>query len=239
MAIHQHKYLKLVALSFVVFLLMANWFDARLVQLFGFVNTDAGTLIFPFTFLCGNIITEVYGFKEMRLIIWLAFACNLVFWLYGQFVIHLPSPQYALANNHRFDLLLHAEGRIALASFVAYFIAEPFNALLVAKSKIWLKGRFMTIRFLGANCLASAIGSAVFTVIAFMGAMPNWDLWVLAFTMWLIKVVLEAIFLPISVGVASKLKRIEKVDIYDKYTQFSLFRLNTNYQVDDNHFTRS
>lgn len=230
------KYFKLLMLGFVLVLLMANWFDARLVQIFGFVNTDAGTLIFPLTFILGDVITEVYGFKRARLVIWLAFACNLLFLLYGQLVIHLPSPHYAIVNNHRFDALLHAEGRIVIASFIAYFIGEPLDILMVAKTKILLKGRFMAARFFGSTLISSAVGSVVFGVIAFMGTMPNHDLWVLIFTMWMIKVVLEALFLPFSVWLASRLKRTEQMDIYDNDTRFSLFRFGTDYQQSDNHF---
>ena len=230
------KFLPILMLGFVLVLLMANWFDARLVQLFGFINTDAGTLIFPFTFIIGGIITEVYGFKYARVTIWLAFICNFLFLLYGQLVIHLPSPHYALARNHGFDQLLHAEARIIIASFIAYFVAEPLDTYLVAKTKVWLKGRLMALRFFTATFIASFVGSILFGIIAFWGVMSDSNLLLLIITMWLIKVAIEVIFLPLSVWTATRLKRVEQCDIYDSRTNFSLLKLDIQYTRPDNQF---
>lgn len=233
------KYLSLLVMGFTLCLVMANWFDARLIQLFGFINTDAGTLVFPLTFILGDIITEVYGFKNTRRTIWIGFVGNFLFLAYGQLVIHLPSPAYAVAHNHMFDQLLYAEARIVIASFIAYFVAEPLDAYCVAKTKILFKGRYMAARFLGSMVCASAIGSIVFTVIAFWGTMPMMDLLILMLTMWLIKIAVELIMLPVAVWYAHVLKRAEHLDVYDDHTDFSLLKLGTEYQRSANRFKTS
>ena len=231
----QPRFLGILTISFTMCLVMANWFDARIIDIFGIV-TDAGTLVFPLTFVLGDVITEVYGFKNTRRAIWIAFVFNFLFMLYGQIVIHFPSPAYALHRNQVFDHLLQAESRIVIASFVAYFIAEPLDAYLVAKAKILSNGKLMAVRFFLSTFLASALGSTVFGVIAFMGVMSTVNLISLILTMWLIKVAVELIVLPASVFCAKRLKRIENIDIYDINTKFSLFNFNNRYDNTDNHF---
>jgi uncharacterized integral membrane protein (TIGR00697 family) len=229
-----YKHLWFLMLSFSMVLVLANWFDARLVSLFGFV-TDAGTLIFPITFLLSDLITEVYGFKQARRAIWCGFLFNLVFLLYGQLVIHLPNPDFQ-TNNAMFDALLDINARIIFASFISYLVSEPLNAYLLAKLKIRMHGHHMGLRFVLSTIIASAVDSMLFGSIAFYASMSHSHLIALITTMWVIKVIIEIIGLPISIRLANKLKRLEKLDIYDAHTNFSLFALNANYTAKDNQF---
>jgi uncharacterized PurR-regulated membrane protein YhhQ (DUF165 family) len=106
----------------------------------------------------------------------------------------------------------------------------------MAKLKIKMQGNFIGIRFLSSTIIASCVDSFIFSIIAFYGIMSNSNLVHLIFTMWLIKVVIEVLGLPISIKIAKKLKQIERLDIYDKRTNFSLFKLDTNYSEKDNEF---
>src|SRR5579883_2959033 len=119
----ESNYLWFLTLSYTMVILLANWFDPRLIKIFN-LTTDAGTLIFPLTFLLSDLITEVYGYKHARRAIWCGFFFNAIFIAYGQLIIHLPSPDFA-ANNAMFDTLLAMNVRILLASAISYLVAEP------------------------------------------------------------------------------------------------------------------
>lgn len=234
-ALKPAKALSFLMLSYVVVLLLANWFDVRLVNLGFDLTTDAGTLIFPLTFLLSDLITEVYGYKQSRRAIWYGFLFNIVFILYGQLIVHLPSPNDAPLNQS-FDQLFSFNILIIIASFISYLIAEPLNALLLAKLKIRFKGRFMAGRFVISTMLAAALDTSVFSLIAFSSVLGRSELIHFIMTMWVIKVAVEMIGLSFSVPLARRLKVYEGLDIYDTRTKFNLFRFNTDYQSIDNHY---
>ncbi len=228
------RYLWFLTTCFSMVITLANWFDPRLVSVFGLV-TDAGTLIFPLTFLLSDLITEVYGYKQARRAIWCGFLFNALFLVYGQLVIHLPSPSFP-TQNELFDNMLAINTRIIIASFISYFLSEPLNSLLMAKLKIRLNGRKMGVRFLASTFVASGIDSFIFSFIAFSGTMSSANLIELILTMWLIKVAIEALGLPFSIRLAQTLKRAEQIDIYDQNTKFNIFSLNGDYQPTENKF---
>lgn len=228
------NYLWFLTLTYSMVMVLANWFDPRLISLFGFV-TDAGTLIFPLTFLLSDLITEVYGYKFARQAIWCGFLFNALFIIYGQIIIHLPSPAYS-TNNAMFDTLLTMDARIILASGISYLISEPMNSFVIAKLKIKMRGRYLSVRFLLSTLFASGIDSFIFSTIAFYGVMSHLNLINLIFTMWFIKVMIECLGLPFSVTLAKRLKKAEHMDIYDKKTQFNLFSLDTTYSAKANEF---
>lgn len=232
------RFLWFIMLSYSMVLVMANWFDARLIHLFG-LNTDAGTIIFPLTFLLSDLMTEVYGYKHARRAIWAALMFNLLFLAYGQMIIHLPSPSYALHNNQEFDRLFGMNIRIVIASTLSYLAAEPLNSYVMAKLKISSKGRYMGMRFIASTWVASAVDSTVFTVVAFYSLMNSWEMFYFIITMWFIKVFVEVIGLPISTYLARKLKRAEGLDIYDKRTNFNFFRWEAEYSQEDNFSSHS
>jgi len=228
------NYLWFLTLAYTMAIVFANWFDPRLITIAG-LNTDAGTLIFPFTFLLADLITEVYGYKYARRAIWCGFLFNAIFIIYGQIVIHMPSPNYP-TNNELFDKILTINCRIILASGISYIIAEPANSYLMAKLKIKFYGRLLAVRFLSSTVIASGIDSLIFGVIAFYGVIDNKNLLDLIVTMWLIKVAIELCGLPIAIKLAKNLKQVEQLDIYDRKTNFNVFKLDTNYTTTDNEY---
>lgn len=232
---HPH-YLGFLTLSYTMVIVLANWFNPRFVEIFG-LTTDSGTLIFPLTFMLSDLITEVYGYKQARRAIWCGFFFNILFVLYGQAVIHMPSPDFA-TNNAMFDELLSVSTRIIIASTISYFMAEPFNSYLMAKMKIKMQGAYMGLRFVISTFIAAGIDSFIFTLIAFYGTMSHVHLFELATTMWFIKVFIEIAGLPLSIRLAKKLKNIEQLDIYDKHTQFNVLSLDNRYTEKDNAFER-
>ena len=185
----QPNYLWFITLTYAMVIVLANWFDPRLINL-GWLDTDAGTLIFPLTFLLSDLITEVYGYKYARRAIWCGFLFNALFIIYGQIIIHLPNPNYP-TNNEVFDTLLATNIRIIIASAISYLISEPFNSIIMAKLKIKMNGRYMGIRFILSTIIASGTDSFIFGTIAFYGLVANIHLISLILSMWLIKVVIE------------------------------------------------
>ena len=233
----QPKALWFLMLSFSIILSFANWFDARLISIGGLV-TDAGTLIFPITFMLADVLTEVYGYKQTRRAIWVGFLFNILFVAYGQLITLFPGPDY-YHNNTYFDHLIAINIRITLASFISYLCAEPLNAYLISRLKIKTNGKHIAFRFVFSTVLAAAVDSTVFGILAFLGTMPNTELYKLISTMWLIKVMIEIIGLPLSVYCAKKLKQYEDLDIYDTHTTYSLFSLDAQYQESDNKIKRN
>lgn len=221
--------------SYTAVILLANWFDIRLIKI-GFIETDAGTLIFPLTFLLSDLITEVYGYKYARRAIWVGFLFNFLFIAYSQLVIHLPSPSYASATNQSFDALLGFNGRIIIASTISYLCAEPLNSYVMARLKIRMKGKYMSFRFVVSTIAASLFDSFIFGTLAFGGTMPSHDLIIFNATMWMVKVIIEIFGLSISVRLANKLKRYECLDRYDTGTKFNFFSLDANYPTNNNKF---
>ena len=209
-------------------LVVANWFDARLIALGPFV-TDAGTIIFPVTFIMGDIITEVYGYQYARQAIWIGFFTNLIVLLYGQLIIHLPSPIDA-PFNHLFTTLLMQNVRICLASSISYLCAEPANAYMIAKLKIMYRGRSMWFRFLLSTIVGASIDTLLFSIIAFYRVIPLQEIAIMIATVWLAKVMIEMISLPFSTALAKKLKAIEGVDQYDTHTNFTVWRWKITYE---------
>jgi uncharacterized integral membrane protein (TIGR00697 family) len=223
----QSKYLWFLVMSYAMVLVMANWYDPRLVQIFH-LNTDGGTVIFPVSFLLADIVTEVYGYKFARLAIWLGFFWNLIFSLYGLLITHLPNPSF-ISGVQPFDHIFGLDVRIIFASLVSYFCAEPLNAFIIAKLKILFQGRGMALRFVASTVFASLVDSSVFTLIAFSGVIPSQNILVFILSMWGIKVLIEVCGLFVSVPLAKFLKRREGLDRYDIGTRFSLFSLDTRY----------
>ncbi len=230
------NFLWFLTLTYTMVIVLANWFDPRLIKILG-LTTDAGTLIFPLTFLLSDLITEVYGYKHARRAIWCGFLFNALFIVYGQLVIHMPSPDYP-TNNQMFDTLLATNIRIIIASGISYLISEPLNSYVMSKLKIKMQGRFLGVRFISSTVIASGVDSFIFSVIAFYGVMSNVNLFYLILTMWFIKVLIEVAGLPISIRLAKKLKQTEKLDIYDKNTNFNVFKLDTKYVENDNAFQK-
>lgn len=228
------QYLWLLMIAYVAVLLLANWFDVRLVN-FGVLIMDAGTIIFPLSFLTSDLLTEVYGYQWARRAIWVGFVGNMVFMLYGALITHLPN-EPSSQPSVLFDQIFSLNARIIIASTISYFICEPVNSLIVAKTKLWLHGRHVGLRFLSSTVIASGLDSVIFTLIAFTGVLPANVLFTMMFDMWLVKVIVETLGLPVSTYLARVLKRKEQLDVYDGHTRFNLFKWKINYTTADNQY---
>ncbi|MCX7091628.1 MAG: queuosine precursor transporter [Legionellales bacterium] len=227
------KYLWLLILSYSMILAMSNWYDSRIVEIFG-ISVTPGSMVYSLTYLISNSITEVYGFKNARKAILIALVFNIIFLLYGWLVISLPTPT-TISTNPLFGEFLLVNSRIIGASFVSYLISEPLNARIFSEMKIKLND-FFGLRFILPLLISGFVDSILFISIAFYNTIPNKDFFNLILHVWMIKSFVEILGLPLSIYITKKLKRIEELDIVDTNTNFTMFSLETNYTKLDNKY---
>ncbi len=212
------------AALFVTCLLAANTIAAKLIVVGGIVLT-AGIVIFPLSYVLGDVLTEVWGYTVARRVIWLGFACNVVMvaaiWVGGA----LPAAPFG-ATQLAYDEVLGQTPRILGASFVAYLIGEFANAFVLAKLKVATRGRWLWLRTIGSTIVGQALDSAVFVTLAFAGTMPGAALAGLVMGQWIFKVLYEAAGTPLVYAVVGWLKAREGVDAYDRQTDFNPFLLS-------------
>ena len=232
--VSQFKFLWFLMLLYIIIILMANWYNARIVQFLS-IATDAGTMIFPITFMVSNLITEVYGYKFARKAIWFGFLFNIAFIIYGLVITHMDSPDFAV-DNHMFDKIFSMNIWIIVASFVSYWCSEPTNSYVMAKMKLFTHGRFIWFRFVFSTVVASFFDSIIFTHIAFSRLFDYETIWLLILAMWLVKVIIEIAGLLISIPAATKLKDYEGVDRYDIGTKFAIFSTECKYLKETNKY---
>jgi len=213
-----------IASIFVTCLITANIIAVKLIFLFGFL-VPAGIIIFPLSYLFGDVLTEVYGYGAARRVIWLGFACNLL----AVIAIYLGGLAPAAPfwhNQAAYETILGFTPRLLLASFIAYLVGEFTNSFVLAKLKMATKGHWLWTRTIGSTLLGEGVDTIIFISIAFWGIIPSQLLLTAILTQWAFKVLYEVIATPFTYLVVGFLKRRESLDTYDYQTNFSplLFR---------------
>jgi uncharacterized integral membrane protein (TIGR00697 family) len=202
----------IVAAFFVTALVVSNIIAVKLVEISGRVF-PAGLVIFPLSYLLGDVLTEVYGVRAARRVIWLGFACNLLAIGAIQAAIHLPAAGFWQDNQGAYERILGTTWRLFLASLAAYVVGELANAYVLAVMKGATGGRFLWTRTIGSTIVGEGLDSAIFVTIAFAGtgaALANPIV-----TTWLIKIGWETAATPLTYAIVNYLKRQEGVDVYD------------------------
>ena len=199
-----------VAGFFITALVVSNIIAVKLVEMSGRVF-PAGLVIFPLSYLLGDVLTEVYGIRSARRVIWLGFACNLLALGAIQAAIHLPAldPEF----QEQFEAVLGTTWRIFVASLAAYIVGELANAYVLAYMKGATRGRWLWTRTIGSTIVGEGLDSLIFVTIAFAGTGAGLANPIV--TTWLIKVGWETLATPITYWIVGYLKRTEGVDVYD------------------------
>jgi queuosine precursor transporter len=209
----------LIVALFVTCLLTANITAVKLVQVFGLI-VPAGVVIFPLSYIIGDVLTEVYGYRQARRVIWLGFLCNLIavvaIWI-GQI---LPAASF-WDGQAAYERILGYTPRLLVASFLAYLVGEFANAIVLAKMKIATRGRWLWMRTIGSTLVGQGLDSLVFVTLAFAGTLPLAGLTSAIITQWLVKTAYEAAVTPLTYVVVAFLKRHEGLDVYDDGTRFN------------------
>jgi hypothetical protein len=212
------------AALFVTCLLTANTMATKLITVGGVVLT-AGIVIFPVSYVLGDVLTEVWGYAAARRVIWLGFACNALMvaalWLGGR----LPAAPF-WNGQEAYDTIFGQTPRVLAASFVAYLVGEFANAFVLAKLKLATQGRWLWLRTIGSTVVGQALDSVVFVTLAFAGAVPPGALVPIVAAQWIVKVIYEAAATPLTYAAVAWLKAREGVDAYDRHTDFNPVRLS-------------
>lgn len=213
------RWFVLVTALFVTCLITANLIAVKLVNLFGFI-VPAAVIIFPISYIFGDVLTEVYGYAASRRVIWLGFFCNLVavvaIWLGG-----LLPPASFWQGQAAYETILGFTPRLLLASFLAYLVGEFANSIVLAKMKIATRGRWLWTRTIGSTLIGEGLDSLVFITVAFFGIIPFDGLANAIVTQWLFKTGYEILATPLTYAVVTWLKKEEELDVYDRTTNFN------------------
>ncbi len=229
-----YRYLAPIMAVFVTVLIVSNIASSAKIVDLGFavggvpMAFDAGTILFPISYIFGDILTEVYGYKNSRRVIWTGFFClalaSVTFWA----VSHLPGEGtwQGYAGDAAYNAILGgmSSGGIVLASLAAYAMGEFSNSTILAKMKVLTRGRWLWTRTIGSTLVGELIDSATFIAIATLFGVFPWSLFTsLVFTNYLFKVAIEAAMTPLTYLAVNGLKRAENEDYYDRDTNFNPF----------------
>jgi len=215
---YSHWFIIVVAL-FVTCLITANIIAVKLISVFGLI-LPAAIIIFPISYILGDVLTEVYGYHQARRVIWLGFLCNLLLVIAILLGQTLPAASF-WDGQAAYERILGYTPRILVASFLAYLVGEFSNSFVLAKMKIATNGRWLWTRTIGSTLVGQGFDSLVFITLAFVGTIPLAALLSAIITQWLAKSVYEAAVTPATYKVVKFLKRHEGLDVYDYDTRFN------------------
>ncbi|OGG48492.1 transporter [Candidatus Kaiserbacteria bacterium RIFCSPLOWO2_12_FULL_52_8] len=221
--VNRSKYILYISILFVAVLMIANTVAVKIVQI-GPFSIAGGILVFPVSYIFGDILTEVYGYKASRKIIWSGLAAlvlmSLVYWL----VQVMPAAPF-WQNQNAYDLILGAVPRIVLGSIIGYFAGEFSNSYVLSRMKIWTNGKHLWMRTIGSTVVGEGVDTVLFTFIAFYGVFPLAALLTVLVSGYLLKVAYEIVVTPITYLIVNWLKRAEGMDIYDRGIDYNPFTL--------------
>jgi uncharacterized integral membrane protein (TIGR00697 family) len=231
-----YRYLDIITAIFVTVLVVSNIASSAKIVDWGFnifgvrMAFDAGTLLFPVSYIFGDILTEVYGYKRSRRVIWTGFFClglsSLVFWVVRLLPGEATWQQYAGQNAYNAILGGMSSGGIVLASLLGYWSGEFSNSFTLARMKILTNGRWLWTRTIGSTLVGELVDSMLFILVASLFRVFPWSLFItLVMTNYLFKCSIEALMTPFTYLVVNELKRREQEDYYDRGTNFSPFQI--------------
>ncbi|HSO12075.1 MAG TPA: queuosine precursor transporter, partial [Anaerolineales bacterium] len=230
----QYRFFDLIMAVFVTVLVLSNIASsAKIVDLgFSLFNVpmafDAGTILFPVSYIFGDILTEVYGYKKSRRVIWAGFAClalsAVIFWMVRALPGEATWQEYAGDAAYTAILGGMSTGGIVLASLAGYWTGEFTNSFVLAKMKVLTSGRWLWIRTISSTLVGQLVDTVAFVVVASVLGVFPWSLFLaLTVTNYLFKCSVEALMTPVTYGVVGFLKKAENEDYYDKETNFNPF----------------
>jgi len=223
-----YRYFSLITAIFVTVLIISNIIAVKLIS-FGSLVLPAAVILFPISYIFGDILTEVYGYANARKVIWTGFLCNLLavlaiwvagilpavpFWSVGSF-------STAETAQQAYSAILGFTPRLLIASFIAYLAGEFLNSFVMAKLKVRTQGKFLWLRTIGSTLVGEGVDSAIFISIAFWAILPSPALLTAILSQWMFKVAYETLVTPLTYLVVNFLKKKENEDYFDKGTNFN------------------
>ncbi|HKZ83410.1 MAG TPA: queuosine precursor transporter [Anaerolineae bacterium] len=232
-----YRYLNWVTAIFVACLITANIIAVKLIDIGGLI-LPAAVIIFPVSYIVGDVLTEVYGYARARQVIWIGFTCNLIAVIAIAIASALPPADFWAPNQAAYETTLGFTPRLLAASFVAYLVGEFLNSYVLARMKVATNGRYLWARTIGSTLIGQFADSAVFITLgllqitalppAVQGTLPPQALLNTIVVQWLFKSVYEIVATPLTYVVVGRLKRAEGVDVFDFETDFSPFHVRVD-----------
>jgi len=218
------KHIDTITGFFVAVLLISNIASTKILSL-GPFTFDGGTILFPLSYIFGDVLTEVYGYVRSRKVIWIGFisaaAMSITFAVVGA----LP-PAADWANQQAYEAILGQTPRIVIASLIAYFAGEFSNSFTLAKMKVMTNGRWLWTRTIGSTLIGQLVDTGLFVAIAFWGTLPNELLTQILISNYIFKCGVEVLFTPLTYWTTGWLKQQEHEDFYDINTDFNPFQIS-------------
>lgn len=215
------NYLPVLTAAYAVCLILANITSVKLVSIFDSLTIDGGFIFFPITYIINDIVTEVYGFRVSKRMIWTGFS-TAIFAAIGVQIINAMPPSSDWYNQSAFEQTLGLSTRIFAASLISYLFGEFLNSMLLAAMKVQTEGRYQSARFIISSIFGALIENFLFYVLAFYGQVTFDVLLQMMALQYILKICYELLFLPLSCYLANKLKELEGIDYYDKKTKFNI-----------------
>jgi queuosine precursor transporter len=229
-----YRYYDFVMAAFVTVLLCSNFIGAAKqavvsLPVLGEVAFGAGVLFFPISYIFGDVLTEVYGYGRDRRVVWAGFAALAFASLMAWVVIGLPPArtEFMAGYQAHLEAVFGNAWRIAAGSMIAFWAGSFANSYVLAKMKIWTRGRWLWTRTIGSTLVGELVDSSLFYLIAFFGIWATGDIVKVATAQYLLKSGWEAVMTPVTYRVVGFLKRAEQEDYYDRETDFNPFTLHT------------
>jgi hypothetical protein len=218
---HTYRYLDPLITVFVVVLLISNVVGQKIAA-FGPLRVSGAQILFPITYIFGDVFTEVYGYAASRKAIWFGFFASALLSLVALLCVKLPAaPEWA--NQKAFETVFYTVPRLVIASLLAYWCGEFANSFTLAKLKLVTKGRYLWTRTIGSTVVGQAVDSTIVMFIGFYGVVSVSTILRLIVSGYLAKVLYETVMTPLTYAVVNFLKRRERVDYFDYETNFSPF----------------
>ena len=215
-----HRFVIITAI-FVTCLITANIIAVKIISV-GFVALPAAIIVFPIGYIFGDILTEVYGYRWARRVIWLGFICNLIFVFFAWVGQILPAAPF-WEGQEAYQGILGYAPRILVASFCGYLVGEFANSFILARMKVLTRGRWLWTRTIGSTIIGQGLDTSIFITIAFIGT-PSFVL-VMILHHWLAKTAIEALATPFTYTAVNFMKKKERLDVYDYETKFNPFAI--------------
>ena len=198
-----------VTALFVTLYLVSNVMAVKVISIFGLFYFDAGTITFPFAYMLGDVLTELWGFKTAKKVIWMTFFCNILMVVCTQIGVWLPSPDYLAETAGAYNHIFTYVPRIVIASLVGFLLGELSNAWLMEKIKIKTQGKRLWVRTIGSSAVAYLFDSLPFVLSAFAGTVSAHDLLLMILFQYFAKLLIEVFFgTPMAYAAIRALERV-------------------------------
>jgi len=221
-----YRYYDLVMAAFVTVLLCSNLIGAGKVASVSGFTFGAGVLFFPFSYIFGDVLTEVYGYARARKVVWAGFAAITFASIMATVIVRMP-PAPSWTYQPAYDIVFGQTPRIVVASLIAFWCGEFTNSFTLAKMKVWSRGKRLWLRTIGSTVVGEAVDSAIFYPLAFWGEWPVELVLTVMVSNYGLKVLWEAAITPLTYLLVNWLKKAESEDYYDRDTDFNPFTLKT------------